>query len=180
MWSFFKTKRFLGLKKIFVLLAFVILFFLCYSTYLNVKFAKDMNYDKTLGKAKYISEENGYIFKYKNAYPWNFKCFASVCTEESMKVYVDEKGNMQTNGMTLVLYIWPEMNGYRYGLDMYQEGEESIDLQLYIDDKLKIVSAGNKEYLDEETKVGAEVLIEKNQKDIKKLMEVAKEKWNIK
>lgn len=141
---------------------------------INKPFIECMNYDKTLGKAKYYLKESGYIFKYSKASFFNADCFASVCTEEDIKTYIDKDGNIYTDGMQIVLFIWP--NEHTYGLDFYQCDEKTeLREQVYIDDKLNYIS----ENTNEEYQIYINELIDTYKEDIEKLLKEAKNKWEL-
>lgn len=143
--------------------------------YINANFEKTMKYDKMLGQAKFFSRENGYLFKFSDASFFNMDCCASVCKEKDAMMYVDESGNVYTDGVQITLFIWPLEDEKRYGLFFYGIGEENVNEQVYVDRDL------NYKKYNSDTEYGEYVngLIKTYEGDIRKLFAEADAKWNL-
>lgn len=172
MLSIFKHK-----KKIII---FAVLFILLgvgrkiYINSLNKPFTQTMRYDKNLGKAKYYSYEDGYIFKYMKTGYFSNQCFASVSTKEDAREYLDEQGNIYTHGMHIVLFYWPMDK--QYGVYFIQEDPDiSINEQVYVDNNMDYQPLGDSEYDNY-----ASSLVKENKTQIISLAKAAKRKWNLK
>lgn len=174
-----KYKKLCWCGSIFFVIIMIGAFLVVYSMKVNSNFTTGMTYDKTLRSAKYLSEENGYIFRYKHATPYDLSCFASVSTVEDSNVYMDSEGNIKTRGMAITLFIWPTRNGYEYGVDMYCNDNELVQLQVYVDKELNIVWDKSEGALATNSKNEINEIIGTYRREIEELMEVAKKKWNI-
>ncbi len=170
----FKIKEHIAIK-IFLLVVIVLSTTRLVMVYsMNQKYIRNMEYDKTLGQAKYYSYEKGYCFKYAKANFFHTDCFASVSKEEDMKLFMDENGNVYTDGMQITFYIWPYSN--EYGVDFYQDQDGiEINMQIMVDEELNYFSEEGSE-LDK--KQGMQLLSE-YRKDIVKLRREAERKWGL-
>ncbi len=140
---------------------------------MNKPFIVNMNYDKNLGKAKYYSKEEGYVFKYSKASFFNNDSFASVCKEDDVRSYMDKNGNIYTKGMQIILFIWPNEN--KYGLDFYQYDKNSeISEQIYVDRNMNFIYNG----VDEEYESYINGLLNLYEDEIQELSREAQRKWN--
>lgn len=168
-----KIKRIVFIGIIFILTLFIGVRFLKVY-FINKPFVESMTYDKTLGKAKYYSKESGYVFKYLDASFFNMDCFASVCAEEDVKSYMDSEGNIFTDGMQIILFIWPIEN--KYGLDFYQcDSEGEIKEQFYIDENMNYIPDNG----DEKYNQYINSLLDEYEQDIKNLLKEAHNKWKL-
>lgn len=79
---------------------------------INKRFIVNMTYDKNQGKAKYINQKNGYIYKYKKCSFFDNDAFASVCRRESSILQIDDNGELYSTSAQVTLFIWPEQNNY--------------------------------------------------------------------
>lgn len=139
---------------------------------MNKPYITNMNYDKNLGKAKYYSKEEGYIFKYSKASFFSNDSFASVCKEDDVKSYMDKNGNIYTKGMQIILFIWPNEN--KYGLDFYQYDKNGeISEQIYVDRNMHFIYNG----ADEEYESYINRLLNSYEDEIKELSREAQRKW---
>jgi hypothetical protein len=141
----------------------------------NHHYQKELIYDKNLGYAKYYSEEEGFIFKYRPANFINTDAFGTISKIDDQKIFFSEDGNFYTDGIQITLYIWPF--SHKMGLDFFeiQDDGEELSEQIYIDDNLNCVSKD----LTKEQKKYFEEMIYDNKEIINELVKKANEKWDI-
>ena len=159
-----KRKAVLAIGTISIVFIGIFVGLCIYTASYNKGFTSGMKYDKSQGQAKYYSCENGMVYRYKAKKPWDLSCFASVCDEKAEYMMINSEGDLVTDGMTMVLYIWPDKNSYVYGLDFYECDDEFIQEQ--------VTCNGDWSSLDNE-------LVKKYYDEIVVLMEAANKKWNL-
>lgn len=141
----------------------------------NCQFQKTLNYDSDLAYAKYYLEEDGYIYRYRAATFFNNDAFASVISSDSQKLYLNETGEITSDGMQITLYIWPLKD--TIGLDFYEKTlDDETSLQVYIN--LEKECVGNNLSISESNYVAE--IIKEYEEEIDKLIERADKKWDIK
>lgn len=131
-------------KKILLILLLIVLGIAIYSIFIyrfDKKYTANMEYNENGAQAKYYYVEDGIIYRFKPAYIYDLSCFGSVSTTDAEITYLDEQGNVITDGMLIVLYIWPHFfKETEFGLDFYEvDNDNNIQFQTMINEKCELI-----------------------------------------
>lgn len=86
----------------------------------------------------YAKEVDDYRILLKMPAYLGYGGFVSIAPKDGQIIFMDHDGNeIGSNGLTIVLYIWPQKNGeYKYGVDM--DNGQDLWIQAYIDEEIKV------------------------------------------
>ena len=172
------------IKKLTILLSIIVIIFTVINLiwYLGV----DRQYNKFCNKLVEVSDSNGrYYEKISNGYHYKIKRpsymdfggFLMIEDEEGSWVEYNSAGEpINSNGLCIALYIWPDIFGnYKYGVSFDDEIQD-IFLQAIIDENLNFIpyDLNNTEF-----NTIKEMLINENKDEILALIDNAKTMWNF-
>ena len=131
---------------------------------------------KESAKDSYYLIKDGYEYLVAHPTYLGTNGFISVFKEGGYEATIDENGEViKDNGVCVTLFIWPEVFGYEYGVDIYSEKEQLWE-QITIDENGNYIPTNKKnveynEYITD--------LIEEYQAEIQLLLEKSKKQWSM-
>lgn len=185
-----------GHKVLFIVLAIIIGIILIINMLWFVAVKKDYLHwanivgetENSLGDLVNATQEGDYTFGVKQPSYLHWNGFLSVGKQSTSTVTIDKDGKEHGNGTDITMYIWPKLFGeIKYGFMIidhdkkttdygYTKEDRTINEQIYVDENMNFIpyDQNNIEYNQY-----IENLLEDNKAECLKMMNMAKEKWEI-